>query len=98
MDRTKIQNLVRERLLAAIQKAENDHTSPSSLASNLPSQPHLSFVNEQIVREHKDKGKILVTANAIITPSARDRDRMNIRLNLLLFPILLQPISTHKPL
>lgn len=71
IDRNKVENLVREKLLQAL-KSEEKSTNKA-----------LDFLNEKIVYEHKDYSVILITPNAVVTPSARDAaDELGIRLEI----------------
>ncbi len=76
IDRSKIEDMVREKLLAALSKKGSSTSVPMAASAPMPeqarSEPPLDFVNEETVLAHRNQKVILVRNHAIVTPAARD--------------------------
>ena len=73
IDRKQIENLVRDKLLAALQLQDCPPASsgkPPDASETI--QKVFDFVNEEIIRQYRQGETILLTPRAIVTPSARD--------------------------
>lgn len=81
IDRNKIEDIVREKLMAALSKKHSEaivsHINPiENLATNShnpgPTEIPLDFVNEEIVLARRNQKIIPITHKAVITPTAHD--------------------------
>lgn len=73
VDRSKIEDMVREKLVAALAKIDQKTTSTSAI-NNIPSPTEipLDFVNEEIVLSKRNQKIIPISHRAVITPAAHD--------------------------
>ncbi len=99
IDRTLIEDLVRERLLAALSPNKKSTPSIPSVSDKPVSQSKpLDFVNEQAILAHRGEKVIQLAHNAVVTPSARDMaEQLNIQLIPATSPQASPVIEPHNP-